>query len=325
MNQRIVFSRHGDASVLQLVDEPGLPVPGSREVLIRNQAVGVNFIDIYHRDGLYPATLPSGLGCEGAGLVEALGSEVSGLRVGDRVAYTNAALGAYAQHHVVDASRVVRLPDAISCEVAAASLLKGLTVQYLFRQIRPLQPGDTVLFHAAAGGVGQIACQWARLLGVRLIGVVSSAEKAEVAQANGAWAVIRSDLEDIPARVLALTEGRKCDVVFDSVGLATWAASLDCLRRRGLMVSYGNASGPVTGVALGLLAQKGSLMVTRPTLADFIVGHEALQTACDELFAHLASGSIRIERINRHPLAEAGLAQARLASRQTLGSTILLP
>lgn len=325
MNQRIVFSRHGDASVLQLVDEPDLPVPASHEVLVRNEAIGVNFIDIYYRDGLYPAALPSGLGCEGAGVVEAVGSAVSGFAVGDRVAYTNAALGAYAQHHVVDASRVVQLPAAVASDVAAASLLKGLTVQYLFRQIRPLQAGDTVLFHAAAGGVGQIACQWARLLGVRLIGVVGSAEKAEVALANGAWAVIRSDLEDIPARVIALTEDRKCDVVFDSVGQATWVASLDCLRRRGLMVSYGNASGPVTGVQLGILAQKGSLMLTRPTLADFIVGHDALQIACDELFGHLSAGRIRIDRINRYPLADAALAQQRLAARQTLGSTILLP
>lgn len=325
MNQRIVFSRHGDASVLQLVDEPETPSPAPHQVLIRHEAIGVNFIDIYHREGLYPTTLPSGLGCEGAGIVEALGNEVSGLAVGDRVAYTNAALGAYAQRHVVDASRVVRLPREISAEVAAACLLKGLTVQYLFRQIRPLQAGDTVLFHAAAGGVGQIACQWARLLGVRLIGVVGSAEKAEVALANGAWAVIRSDLEDVPARVIALTEGRKCDVVFDSVGQATWAASLDCLRRRGLLVSYGNASGPVTGVQLGILAQKGSLMVTRPTLADFIVGHEALQAACDELFGHLVAGDIRIDRINRYALADAALAQQRLAARQTLGSSILLP
>lgn len=326
MNQRVIFSGHGDASVLQLVTEPQLPVPRAGEVLIRNEAVGVNFIDIYYRDGLYPVpALPSGLGCEGAGIVTALGAGVTGLRVGDRVAYTNAALGAYAQYHVVDQSRVVVLPDGISSEVAAACLLKGLTVQYLFRQIRPLQAGETVLFHAAAGGVGQIACQWARVLGLRLIAVVGSADKAAAARANGAWAVIRSDQEDIAARVLELTDGDKCDVVFDSVGQATWQASLDSLRRRGLLVSFGNASGPVTGVNLGVLAQKGSLMVTRPTLADFIVGREALQAACDELFARMLAGDIRIAQINRYPLAEAALAQQKLASRATMGSTILLP
>ncbi|TBU96557.1 quinone oxidoreductase [Stutzerimonas kirkiae] len=325
MATRIQFSRHGGPEVLEQVDvEPLAPAPG--EVLVRNHAVGLNFIDTYFRDGLYtPPSLPSGLGTEGAGVIEAIGEGVSGWQPGDRVAYATGPLGAYAEYHNLPARHLVRLPEAIGFEQAAAVLLKGLTVQYLLRQTHRLEAGQTVLFHAAAGGVGSIACQWARALGARLIGVVGSAEKAERAQALGAWATIDSSREDVVQRVLELTEGRKCPVVYDSVGKNTWETSLDCVAPRGLLVSFGNASGAVTGVNLGILAQKGSLFVTRPTLASYADSPARLQGMADELFELIASGAIEVEIGQRFALAEAAEAQRRLAARQTTSSTVLLP
>lgn len=325
MSQRIQFRQHGGPEVLELVDaEPGQPGPG--EVRVRNHAVGLNFIDTYFRSGLYaPERLPSGLGNEGAGVVEALGEGVTGLQPGDRVAYGTGPLGAYAEHHVLPARHLVKLPDSFSFEQAAAVMLKGLTCQYLLRQTHPLQAGDTVLFHAAAGGVGSIACQWASALGVRLIGVVGSAQKAARAMALGAWATIDRSREDVVQRVLELTDGHKCPVVYDSVGKDTWEISLDCVAPRGLLVSFGNASGAVTGVNLGVLAQKGSLFVTRPTVAGYADTPERLQAMADELFAMIGSGSIEVEIGQRYPLAEAAEAQRKLAARETTGSTILLP
>ncbi len=245
MAKRIQFARTGGSEVLELVDvTPADPAAG--EVRVRNEAIGLNFIDIYFRTGLYPAPgLPSGLGTEGAGVVDAVGEGVSHLQEGDRVAYAQGPLGAYAEYHVLPADKVVALPEGIDAETAAASMLKGLTVQYLLRQTCPLEGGETILWHAAAGGVGSIACQWAKALGVKVIGTVSSAEKAALAKANGAWETIDYTREDVVERVRELTGGAMCDVVYDSVGKDTWLTSLDCLKPRSLMVSFGNASGAV--------------------------------------------------------------------------------
>lgn len=325
MSQRIEFSKTGDSSVLALVDAvPRDPAPG--EVRVRNQAIGLNFIDIYFRTGLYPApVMPSGLGTEGAGYVDAVGEGVDYLKEGDRVAYAQGPLGAYAQHHTLPAEKVVRLPDFVDFETAAASMLKGLTVQYLLRQTKVLQGGETILFHAAAGGVGSIACQWARALGVKLIGTVSSAEKAALASRLGAWATINYAEESVVERVRELTQGEMCDVVYDSVGKDTWITSLDCLKPRSLMVSFGNASGPVDGVNLGILNQKGALFVTRPSLNGYADTRARLEMMCDDFFGMLGSGKIQIDIANRYALADAGKAQDALQSRKTTGSTILLP
>jgi NADPH:quinone reductase len=325
MARRIQFSRHGGHDVLELIDQPAAE-PGPNEVRVRNHAIGLNFIDTYYRSGLYqPPSLPSGLGGEGAGVVEAVGSAVSHLRIGDRVAYGTGPLGAYAELHVLPAQHLVRLPDSISFEQAAALMLKGLTVQYLLRQTYRVEAGQTILWHAAAGGVGLIACQWARALGVKLIGTVGSQEKAALAEANGAWATIDYSREDVVQRVLELTDGAKCPVVYDSVGKDTWERSLDCVAPRGLLVSFGNASGAVSGVNLGVLAQKGSLYVTRPTLGSYANNAENLQAMADELFELVTSGAIRVEIGRRYPLAEAAKAHEALSGRQTTGSTILLP
>ncbi|MGH8485465.1 MAG: NADPH:quinone reductase [Pseudomonas sp.] len=325
MAKRIQFSQHGGPEVLQLVDfEPA--EPGPQQVRVRNQAIGLNFIDTYFRSGLYsPPALPSGLGTEGAGVVEAVGEQVTRIKVGDRVAYGSGPLGAYSEVHVLPEANLVTLPDAISFEQAAAVMLKGLTVQYLFKQTYAVQAGDIVLFHAAAGGVGSLACQWAKALGVKLIGTASSAEKAERAKALGAWATIDYSREDVAQRVLELTDGKKCPVVYDGVGQDTWLTSLDCLAPRGLLVSFGNASGAVSGVNLGVLAQKGSLYVTRPTLGNYANSAENLQVMADELFGLVASGAIKVEIGRRYALAEAAAAQDALSGRQTTGSTILLP
>lgn len=325
MAKRIQFSAHGGPEVLEYRDYAPA-APGPHEVRVRNRAIGLNFIDTYFRSGLYaPPALPSSLGTEGAGEVEALGSAVTGFKVGDRVAYATGPLGAYSELHVLPADKLVKLPDAISFEQAAAVMLKGLTVQYLLRQTYPLKAGETCLFHAAAGGVGSLACQWARAIGAKLIGVVGSAEKAERATTLGAWATIDRSHEDIRQRVLELTDGAKCTVVYDSVGKSTWDISLDCVAPRGLLVSFGNASGAVTGVNLGVLAQKGSLFVTRPTLASYANTADRLQTMADELFAMITSGQIQVEISQRYALADAAEAQRALAAGETVGSTILLP
>jgi len=257
--------------------------------------------------------------------VDAVGEGVTHLKVGDRVAYAQGPLGAYAELHTLPASKVVKLPDFIDFETAAASLLKGLTVQYLLRQTYELKGGETILFHAAAGGVGSIACQWAKALGVKLIGTVSSQEKADLAMANGAWATINYTEENVVERVRELTNGEMCDVVYDSVGKDTWEMSLDCLKPRSLMVSFGNASGPVDGVNIGILNQKGALFVTRPSLNGYADTRERLEMMCDEFFAMIESGKIHIDVANRYPLQDAGKAQDALQSRKTTGSTILLP
>ncbi|MEK1905179.1 MAG: NADPH:quinone reductase [Pseudomonas sp.] len=325
MAKRIQFSRHGGPEVLEYLDYTPAE-PGPQEVRVRNRAIGLNFIDTYQRSGLYPvAAFPSGSGTEGAGEVEAVGSEVSQWRVGDRVAYATGPLGAYSELHVLPASNLVRLPETISFEQAAALMLKGLTVQYLLRQTYAVQAGQTILWHAAAGGVGLLACQWARALGVQLIGTVSSPEKAALARANGAWATIDYSHENVPARVLELTHGAKCPVVYDSVGKDTWEMSLDCVAPRGLLVSFGNASGAVSGVNLGVLAQKGSLYVTRPTLFSYANTAENLQAMADELFALVSDGRLQADIGQRFALKDAAKAQEALSSRATTGSTILLP
>lgn len=325
MAKRIEFAVHGGPEVLEYRDyQPA--EPGPQEVRVRNRAIGLNFIDTYFRNGLYPPpALPSSLGTEGAGVVDAVGSAVTRFQPGDRVAYATGPLGAYSELHVLPADKLVKLPDGIGFEQAAAVMLKGLTVQYLLRQTHELKGGETILFHAAAGGVGSFACQWAKALGVRLIGAVGSAEKAERAKALGAWAVIDSSREDLVQRVHELTDGQKCAVVYDGVGRDTWEQSLDCVAHRGLLVSFGNASGAVTGVNLGILAQKGSLYVTRPTLAGYADTPQRLQAMADELFAMIESGQLRVDIDQRFALSEAAEAQRALSARQTTGSTILLP
>ncbi|WP_137817584.1 NADPH:quinone reductase [Pseudomonas sp. 2FG] len=325
MAKRIQFATHGGPEVLDYVDYSPAE-PGPLEVRVQNQAIGLNFIDTYYRNGLYaPPALPSGLGTEGAGVVEAVGSAVTHVQVGDRVAYATGPLGAYSELHVLPAEKLVKLPDSISFEQAASVMLKGLTVQYLLRQTYPLQGGETILFHAAAGGVGSLACQWAKALGVKLIGTVGSPAKAERAKTLGAWATIDYSRENVVARVLELTDGQKCPVVYDSVGKDTWETSLDCVAPRGLLVSFGNSSGPVSGVNLGILAQKGSLFVTRPTLAGYADSPARLQAMADELFAMIASGKIQLQIGQRFALSEAAEAHRALTGRQTSGSTILLP
>ncbi|WP_442513200.1 NADPH:quinone reductase [Pseudomonas promysalinigenes] len=325
MAKRIQFSQHGGPEVLQLVEfEPA--APGPHQVRVRNHAIGLNFIDTYFRSGLYsPPSLPSGLGTEAAGVVEAVGEGVTRLKVGDRVAYGTGPLGAYSEVHTLPEANLVKLPDDISFEQAAAVMLKGLTVQYLLKQTYEVKPGDVILFHAAAGGVGSLACQWAKALGAKLIGTVSSAEKAERAKALGAWETIDYSREDVAKRVLELTDGKKCPVVYDGVGADTWLTSLDCLQPRGLMVSFGNASGAVSGVNLGILSQKGSLYVTRPTLATYANNAENTQAMADDLFAMIGSGKLVVDIQQRYALSEAAKAQEALSARRTVGSTVLLP
>lgn len=313
---------HGGPEVLKLVTVD-VPAPAKGEVTLRQKAVGLNFIDIYFRTGLYPHPLPHGLGFEAAGDVVAVGEGVTHLKVGDRAAYGQSPLGAYADLRNVPADRVVKIPDSVSYEDAAAIMLKGLTTQYLLRQCYRLQEGETALFHAAAGGVGLLACQWARALGVKLIGTASTPEKCALAKEHGAWEVIDYSREDVAERVKELTNGEKLPVVYDGVGKDTWMTSLNCLRPRGLMVSFGNASGPVEGVDLALLNNKGSLYVTRPKLGDYVPTQQDMQAAADELFALVADGSIKVTIGQRFPLAEAAKAQEALAARKTIGATIL--
>jgi NADPH2:quinone reductase len=320
----IVVTEHGGPEVLKLV-EVDVPDPGPDEVRIRQHAIGLNFIDIYHRTGLYPNATPHGLGAEGAGVVDAVGSNVKFLKEGDRVAYGQGPLGAYADLRVMPPAMVVKLPGKIGFDEAAAAMLKGLTVQYLFRQTYRLQGGEHILFHAAAGGVGLIACQWARALGVKLIGTVSSPEKAALAKKMGAWQTIDYSKENFVERVKELTGGAKVPVVYDGVGKDTWEGSLDCLQPRGLMVSFGNASGAVTGVNLGILAAKGSLFVTRPTLATHVVPRSRLEASAEELFGMMTSGKIKVEIDQRYPLADAAQAHIDLAGRKTTGSSVLVP
>ena len=322
--ESIQIERHGGPEVMR-VAQIDVPDPGPGQVRLKQHAAGLNFIDIYYRSGLYQAPLPHGLGMEGAGEVEAVGAEVKGLKAGDRVAYSSGPLGAYSGAYVLGADRVVKLPGSIGFETAAAMMLKGLTVQYLFRQTYRLQGNETILFHAAAGGVGLIACQWARALGVKLIGTASSPEKAKLARDHGAWATIDYTKEDVVARVLELTGGAKVPVVYDGVGKDTWEQSLDCLQPRSLMVSFGSSSGPVTGVNLGILSQKGSLFVTRPTLATHLTPRSRFEDSAQELFQMVSSGKIKIEVTRRYRLDEAARAHEDLAGRRTTGSCVIIP
>ncbi|MFT4270075.1 MAG: quinone oxidoreductase [Pantoea sp.] len=327
MAKRIQFNEHGGPEVLQWVDFE-LADPAEHEVQVENRAIGINYIDTYVRSGLYPvAAKPSGLGTEAAGVVKKIGSAVTRFKVGDRVVYCQSALGAYSELHNVHEDRLVILPERISFEQGAASFLKGLTVQYLLRQTYKVKADETFLFHAAAGGVGLIACQWAKALGAHLIGTVGSAEKAQIAKEAGAWATINYRDENIAQRVSELTNGKKVAVVYDSVGKDTWEASLDSLRRHGLMVSFGNASGPVTGVDLGILNKKGSLFVTRPSLFGYITNREELDHASAELFSLIASHAIKINVPEQQKFALRDAAQAHkvLESRATQGSSLLIP
>jgi NADPH2:quinone reductase len=323
-SKAVVIRAHGGPEVLELV-EVDVKDPGPDEVRIRQHAIGLNFIDIYYRTGLYASALPHGLGFEGAGVVEAVGSNVKFLKAGDRVAYPQGPIGAYSEMRTMPVATVVKLPAKIGFDEAAAVMLKGLTVQYLFRQTYRLQGNETILFHAAAGGVGLIACQWAKALGVKLIGTVSSPEKAALARKHGAWQTIDYTKENFVERVLALTDGAKLPVVYDGVGKDTWEGSLDCIQPRGLMVSFGNASGAVSGVNLGILAAKGSLFVTRPTLATHIVPRARLEASSEEMFDLMMRGKIRVDIEQRYPLADAARAHSDLAARKTVGSTVIEP
>jgi NADPH2:quinone reductase len=321
LTKAIRIEQHGDASVMNMV-EVAVAAPTEHEVTVRQYAVGLNFIDIYFRTGLYNSPLPHGLGFEGAGEVIAVGKDVKRFKVGDRVAYAQSALGAYTYIRNVPQNNLVKIPNKISYEDAAAVMLKGLTVQYLFRQTYRLQGHEKILFHAAAGGVGLIACQWARALGVKLIGTVSSPEKAAIAKQYGAWETIDYSKENLVERVIELTKGKKVPVVYDGVGKDTWERSLDSLEPRGLMVSFGNASGAVENVNLGILAVKGSLFVTRPTLATHVNTHEKLQAAADELFDMILKKKIKVLIEQRYSLDQAPQAHAALAARQTIGATV---
>jgi NADPH2:quinone reductase len=324
MAKAIRFHEKGGPEVLRLEDVTvGDPGPG--EARVRHAAIGLNFVDTYFRTGLYPVTLPSGLGTEGAGAVEAVGPGVTHVRPGDRVAYAGGPLGAYSEARVMPAGGLVKLPDGLDERTAAAMMLKGLTVQYLIRRTHRVARGETVLFHAAAGGVGLIACQWLKALGATVIATVGSDEKAALAKAHGADHVIVYTRESFPERVRELTGGRGVPVVYDSVGKATFLGSLDCLQPLGLMVSFGNASGPVEAVDLSLLTQKGSLFVTRPTLFTYIAKREDLEAMATELFEVVRSGQVKIEIGRTFPLAEAARAHRELEARHTTGSSILLP
>jgi NADPH:quinone reductase len=299
--------------------------PGRGQALIRQTAVGLNFIDVYERTGLYANTLPTGLGREAAGVVEALGAGVRGVALGDRVAYASAQPGAYAQYRVVAADRLVRIPDGVSDRLAAAAMLKGLTAQFLLRRTHRVKRGDIVVIHAATGGVGLIAAQWARHLGATVIGVVGSESKAEVARAHGCHHALVLGRDDLPARVREVSAGKGADVVYDSVGKDTFFASLDCLRPLGLMVSYGNASGPVPAIQPLELAKRGSLFLTRPTLFHYIARRAELARAARELFDVIGRGVVRIEIGQTHALTDVAQAHRDLEARRTVGSTVLIP
>ena len=327
MPRAIQITAYGGPEQLQLVDLPvGEPGPG--EIRIRHHACGLNFIDVYQRTGLYANPLPLTLGMEGAGIVEAVGEGVMHLKPGDRAAYASNPPGSYSELRVMPARNVVKLPDGIAFDTAAGMMLKGLTAQYLLKRTLPvqgLQPGDHVLFHAAAGGVGLIACQWAKALGLQLIGTAGSAAKCALALAHGAAYAVDYGKEDFVARVKDITGGKGVKVVYDSVGKDTWEGSLNCLMPFGLMASFGNASGPVPPFAPGILGAKGSIYVTRQTLFTHIATREATQQMADDLFAVVGSGAVKIRIDQRYPLAEAAQAHRDLEARKTTGSTVLMP
>jgi NADPH2:quinone reductase len=323
MDHAIRFYQTGGADVLR---HEGIDVgePGPGQARVRHSYVAVNFIDIYFRTGRYPAALPSGLGSDAVGVVEAVGPGVTGLKPGDRVGYLLGPQGAYASARVMPAEVLIPLPDGVSDSTAATLMMKGLTVQYLFRQVYPLQGGETILYHAAAGGVGLIACQWARALGVTMIGTASTDEKAEIARAHGCEHVIVTSREDIASRVREITDGRGVPVVYDSVGHDTLMASLDSLQPRGTLVSNGTSSGPVN-IDTTLLAMKGSLWVTRPAMVHYATPRAHMLEMARELFDHVLAGRIRSEPSRVYPLADAAEAHRALESRRTTGATVLMP
>jgi NADPH:quinone reductase len=324
MPYAIRFEQPGGPEVLKYV-EVEVPPPGPGEARVRQAAIGVNFIDTYHRSGLYPVPTPSGLGTEAAGTVEAVGSNVDWVKPGDRVAYCTSPVGAYSTERNVPADKLVKLPAGIDDATAASMMLKGLTVQYLLRQTFPLKGGETILFHAAAGGVGLIACQWARAFGVTMIGTVGSDAKAELAKAHGCTHTIVYTRENFVERVKELTGGKGVPVVYDSIGKDTFPASLDCLAPRGMFVLFGSSSGAVPPVNLQILAQKGSLYVTRPTLFTYSAGRTALNAMAEELFSLVLAGKIKVGARQSFPLKDAAAAHRALESRATTGATILTP
>ena len=324
MVKAIRMASSGGPEVLEYVDvEVGEPGPG--EARVRHGAIGLNYIDVYFRTGEYPQPLPAGIGMEGAGVVEAVGAGVEHVKVGDRVAYASRPPGAYAEARVMPAAVLVKLPDAISFETGAAMMLQGLTVQYLFRSTFPLKGGETILFHAAAGGVGLIACQWARALGVTMIGTVGSDEKAALAKEHGCTHTINYKTENFVDRVKAITGGKLCDVVYDSVGKDTYPMSLDCIKPLGLFVTFGNASGPIAGIDPGVLGAKGSLYVTRPSLMSYVASRADLVETANELFDVVKKGIVKIAVNHTYPLKDAALAHRDLEARKTTGSIVLLP
>jgi len=323
MTKAVRFHKTGGPEVLQL-DDVQVAAPGQGQVRVRHTAIGVNFVDTYQRSGLYPMQLPQVAGNEGAGVVEAVGPGVTSLKVGDRVAYTGQ-IGSYCGERLLPADRLVKTPEGISDEQAASMMLKGMTVQYLIHRTYPVKAGDTVLWHAAAGGVGLIACQWLKALGVTVIGTVGSPEKAKLAKAHGADHVIDYSKENFVARVKEITGGKGVPVVYDSVGKSTWEGSLDCLRPLGMWVTFGNASGPVPPLNTLVLSQKGSLFCTRPTLATYIASRPDLEMTSKSLFDIVKSGKVKIEITGRYKLADAAQAHRDLEGRKTTGSVILLP
>lgn len=325
MPKAIIMNEVGGPEVLRWVDhDPGQPGPG--EVLLRHEAVGLNFIDVYHRTGLYPLpALPAVPGMEGSGTIEEIGSDVSGLARGDRVAYAGLPIGAYAQVRRIPADRVVKLPRTISCQQAAAMMLQGMTARYLLKGCYSVNAGDTILIHAAAGGVGMIVCQWARYIGARVIGTVGSDQKAEMASAHGCEYPILYNSEDFVARVKEITDGKGVDVVYDSVGQATFNKSLECLRPMGMMVTFGQSSGPVAPLNLGVLAAQGSLFLTRPTLLTYTARRDDLVAHATDLFEVVDKGAVKVDIRQTYPLSEAARAHRDLEARKTTGSSILIP
>lgn len=324
MTKAIRIATTGGPEVMQWLDVD-VGEPGAGEVRVRHHAVGLNYIDVYFRTGLYPQPMPGALGMEGAGVVEAVGEGVSHFAVGDRVAYAGGPPGAYAEVRVMPAKVLVKLPDAISFEQGAAMMLQGLTVHYLLRDSYVVQPGDTVLFHAAAGGVGLLACQWLKALGATVIGTVGSDEKAALAKAHGCDHAIVYTRENFTERVRELTGGKGVPVVYDSIGKDTFEGSIDCLAPRGMMVSYGNASGAVPPVDIGMLGRKGSLKLTRPTVMTYINDRTLLEPMAAELFDMVGSGTLKLQINQRYALADVAQAHRELEARRTTGSTVLLP
>jgi len=324
MTHAIRFHQTGGPEVLRW-EEIDLPELQPNEARVRHHAVGLNFIDIYHRIGMYPLPMPSGIGLEGAGVVEAVGGSVTELAAGDRVAYAGGPLGAYAEVRNIPADRLVKLPGTIDFNHAASMMLKGMTAQYLLRRTYRVQPGDTILIHAAAGGVGLIVCQWAKALGATVIGTVGDDAKAALARAHGCDHAIVYSRENFTQRVKEITAGEGVPVVYDSIGIDTFTASLDCLRPFGVMVSFGSASGKVPPFDINQLAPKGSLFVTRPTIGTYTAKRSDLIQTADELFAMVSTGKVKIEVNQTYALKDAMQAQADLAGRKTTGSTVLLP